>query len=141
MAREYPHTIVTGVDLVRLLSILHRTFVLLRHPTASITLRLGDPLRILYSLLTDEPQCPCPINDSPPNCRFELDDVNNPMTHFYNRFDLVHIRCIVAGVSLYTSVLSPQHPPEYNASHYLLFAYCGCRVLTRLPGRSPSSAS
>ena len=38
-------------------------------------------------------------NDVPANCRFELDDVNRGLPHFYGRMDLVHMRAVGAGVS------------------------------------------
>jgi len=37
--------------------------------------------------------------DVPTNCRFELDDVNRGMPHFYDQMDLVHMRSVGAGVS------------------------------------------
>ena len=38
-------------------------------------------------------------NDIPMNCRFELDDVNRGLAHFYDQMDLVHMRAVGAGVS------------------------------------------
>ena len=38
-------------------------------------------------------------NDVPMNCRFELDDVNRGLAHFYDQMDLVHMRAVGAGVS------------------------------------------
>ncbi|KAG8959108.1 hypothetical protein FRC03_008448 [Tulasnella sp. 419] len=37
----------------------------------------------------------------PENCRFELDDINLPLVHFYNDFDFVHIRFIASGIKNY----------------------------------------
>ncbi len=44
---------------------------------------------------------PAIINDNniPMNCRFELDDVNRGLAHFYDQMDLVHMRAVGAGVS------------------------------------------
>ena len=43
---------------------------------------------------------PGPINslDIPPNVRFEIDDVNDGLDHFYELFDLIHVRSICQGV-------------------------------------------
>ena len=38
-------------------------------------------------------------NNIPMNCRFELDDVNRGLAHFYGQMDLVHMRAVGAGVS------------------------------------------
>lgn len=35
----------------------------------------------------------------PVNCRFELDDVNRGLPHFYAQMDLVHMRAVASGVS------------------------------------------
>jgi hypothetical protein len=34
----------------------------------------------------------------PPNCRFEIDDVNLGLTHFRGQFDVVHARLIASGL-------------------------------------------
>ncbi|CAG7852550.1 SubName: Full=Related to methyltransferase {ECO:0000313/EMBL:CCA71907.1} [Serendipita indica DSM 11827] len=34
----------------------------------------------------------------PPNCRFELDDVNKELPHYYNQFSVVHARFIAGGL-------------------------------------------
>ena len=47
-------------------------------------------------------------DDVPSNCRFELDDVNRGLAHFYDQMDLVHMRAVNAGVSVHSS--SPFHP-------------------------------
>jgi len=39
-------------------------------------------------------------NTVPTSCRFELDDVNRGLVHFYDQMDLVHMRAVGAGVSL-----------------------------------------
>jgi hypothetical protein len=36
--------------------------------------------------------------DLPPNCRFEIDDVNNGLAHFRGQFDVVHARLIGSGL-------------------------------------------
>ena len=43
---------------------------------------------------------PSAIDDPPPNCAFELDDINRGLSHFYGRFDVVHMRSVGSGVSL-----------------------------------------
>ena len=45
--------------------------------------------------------------DVPVNCRFELDDVNRGVAHFYDQIDLVHMRAVCGGVSpRFSSALS-----------------------------------
>jgi hypothetical protein len=39
-------------------------------------------------------------DDVPTNCRFELDDVNRGLPHFYNQMDVVHQRAVATGVSI-----------------------------------------
>ncbi|CCA71910.1 hypothetical protein PIIN_05845 [Serendipita indica DSM 11827] len=43
---------------------------------------------------------PVPLESEaiPPNCRFELDDVNNSLTHYHDLFSVVHARFIGAGL-------------------------------------------
>ena len=43
---------------------------------------------------------PVPLEntDLPPNCRFEIDDVNLGLTHFRGQFDVVHTRLIASGL-------------------------------------------
>ena len=36
--------------------------------------------------------------DLPPNCRFEIDDVNLGLTHFKGQFDVIHARLIGSGL-------------------------------------------
>ena len=38
-------------------------------------------------------------NGLPVNCRFELDDVNRGLAHFYDQMDVVHMRAVSGGVS------------------------------------------
>ena len=38
-------------------------------------------------------------DDVPDNCRFELDDINRGLPHFYDQMDMVHIRAVDGGVS------------------------------------------
>ncbi|PVF94106.1 S-adenosyl-L-methionine-dependent methyltransferase [Serendipita vermifera] len=35
----------------------------------------------------------------PPNLRFEIDDINLGLAHFYDQFDLVHARCVSGGIN------------------------------------------
>jgi hypothetical protein len=44
--------------------------------------------------------------DVPSNCRFELDDVNRGLPHFYDQMDLVHMRTVATGVSTRRLLLS-----------------------------------
>lgn len=46
---------------------------------------------------------PPPLEKSaiPPNLRFEIDDVNHGLAHFYNKFDFVHVRCVGTGIRNY----------------------------------------
>lgn len=37
----------------------------------------------------------------PPNCRFEVDDINLGLTHFYGQFDVIQARFVTGGVSLF----------------------------------------
>lgn len=36
--------------------------------------------------------------DAPPNCHFECDDVNQGLDHYKNHFDVIHLRCVSAGI-------------------------------------------
>ena len=47
-------------------------------------------------------------NGGPVNCRFELDDVNRGLAHFYDQMDLVHMRAVSAGVSDHCLLPIPQ---------------------------------
>lgn len=44
---------------------------------------------------------PTPIDQSlcPSNLRFEIDNINNGVTRFYNQFDLIHFRCVGGGIN------------------------------------------
>ncbi|KAG8859393.1 hypothetical protein FRB91_008262 [Serendipita sp. 411] len=39
---------------------------------------------------------------TPSNCRFEFDDINLGLSHYYNQFDLVHSRAVVNGIDDFT---------------------------------------
>jgi hypothetical protein len=54
---------------------------------------------------------PCPANpsDVPPNCRFEIDDVNDGLDHFTGAFDVVHVRNIAWGVRLFPPLTMSHH--------------------------------
>lgn len=43
---------------------------------------------------------PCPIEPEglPPNCRFEVDDINFGLTHFRDKFDVIHLRFVAGGL-------------------------------------------
>ncbi|KAG8838014.1 hypothetical protein FRC18_006847 [Serendipita sp. 400] len=48
---------------------------------------------------------PIDIDNTPSNCRFELDDVNMGLAHFYDSFDVVHARFISSGVKDYRKMM------------------------------------
>lgn len=50
---------------------------------------------------------PTPIDQSlfPPNLRFEIDDINQGLSHFHDQFDLVHIRCVGGGIHDYRATM------------------------------------
>ncbi|KAH6917073.1 S-adenosyl-L-methionine-dependent methyltransferase [Coprinopsis sp. MPI-PUGE-AT-0042] len=62
----------------------------------------------ICSVATDFPNCeavgvdlvPCPT-EAPDNVRFEVDDINLGIEHFYGQFDVVHCRLISPGISDY----------------------------------------
>ena len=56
-------------------------------------------------------------SDVPINCRFELDDINRGLEHFYNQIDLVHMRAVSAGVS-------PRFSPLKSFSIHHLLTLC-----------------
>ncbi|PVF94108.1 hypothetical protein CPB86DRAFT_713818 [Serendipita vermifera] len=43
---------------------------------------------------------PPPMDNAafPPNLHFELDDINNGLSHFYDQYDVVHLRCVMGGI-------------------------------------------
>lgn len=41
---------------------------------------------------------PSEAESVPPNCRFEIDDVEHGLSHFRNQFDLVHARLLAMGL-------------------------------------------
>jgi hypothetical protein len=50
---------------------------------------------------------PITVEQSPENLRFEIDDVNNGLDHFKNSFELVHMRCVGAGLPNYAQGIVP----------------------------------
>ncbi|KAG8761654.1 hypothetical protein FRC14_000038 [Serendipita sp. 396] len=48
---------------------------------------------------------PVEADSTPPNCRFELDDVNMGLSHFYDSFDVVHARLISSGIKDYRKMM------------------------------------
>lgn len=44
---------------------------------------------------------PAPVDPElvPENCRFEIDDINLGLSHYHGYFDVIHVRCIGAGLS------------------------------------------
>ncbi|CAG8709886.1 10657_t:CDS:2, partial [Acaulospora colombiana] len=57
----------------------------------------GQPKRILD--LVDLAPPPVDTGAFPPNLRFEIDDINLGLAHFYDQFDLVHARCVSGGIN------------------------------------------
>ncbi|KAG8827580.1 hypothetical protein FRC17_007792 [Serendipita sp. 399] len=41
----------------------------------------------------------------PPNCRFEIDDINLGLTHYHGQFDVIHARCIGSGLANYGEMM------------------------------------
>jgi trans-aconitate methyltransferase len=41
---------------------------------------------------------PVDANNLPPNCRFEIDDIELGLSHYWNQFDVVHARMITTGL-------------------------------------------
>ncbi|CAG8733878.1 2591_t:CDS:2, partial [Acaulospora colombiana] len=54
---------------------------------------------------------PCPIatESLPPNCRFEVDDINLGLTHFENQFDVVHLRFVAGGMKNFAQRMKDVH--------------------------------
>ncbi|KAG8830080.1 Slx4p interacting protein [Serendipita sp. 399] len=48
---------------------------------------------------------PVDADQAPPNCRFEIDDVNMGLTHFYDSYDVVHVRLISSGIKDYRKMM------------------------------------
>lgn len=44
---------------------------------------------------------PSPVDPDniPANCRFEVADMNLDLSRFHDQFDIIHARCVAAGVS------------------------------------------
>lgn len=49
---------------------------------------------------------PIAIEHVPENIRFELDDINQGLEHFKDQFDLVHMRCVGAGLPNYSQAIT-----------------------------------
>jgi 2-polyprenyl-3-methyl-5-hydroxy-6-metoxy-1,4-benzoquinol methylase len=48
---------------------------------------------------------PLDVSSIPSNLRFEIDDVNKGLRHFYNHVDVVHVRCIISGIQDYATMM------------------------------------
>lgn len=52
---------------------------------------------------------PAPIDaeNIPPNCRFEIGDINLGLSHYHgdSRFDVIHARCIGSGINNYANMM------------------------------------
>lgn len=49
---------------------------------------------------------PVPENGCPPNCRFEIDDINLGLAHFEGQFDVVHARLIGGGMKDFRATMT-----------------------------------
>ena len=56
--------------------------------------------RFPHTLVTGVDSAPTPLDRSlfPSNLVMEIDDINLGLSHFYGQFDLVHMRCVIAGI-------------------------------------------
>lgn len=54
-----------------------------------------------HAVVTGVDVAPTPLDMDtlPPNLSFEIDDVNLGLEHFHNQFDLVHMRCVMGGIT------------------------------------------
>jgi hypothetical protein len=54
---------------------------------------------------------PCPIasEELPPNCRFEVDNINLGLGHFENQFDVVHLRFVAGGMKDFAQRMKDVH--------------------------------
>lgn len=54
---------------------------------------------------------PVPVDPDnlPPNCHFEVDDVQLGLTHFHGQFDVVHSRLIAAGIRDFQKAMADIH--------------------------------
>ncbi len=43
--------------------------------------------------------------EAPSNCRFEVDDANLGFSHYKSTFDVVHVRCVSAGIKDWHTLL------------------------------------
>jgi hypothetical protein len=48
---------------------------------------------------------PVDMSNLPSNCRFEVDDVNLGLEHFYGQYDVVHARLISSGIKSYRTMM------------------------------------
>jgi len=53
--------------------------------------------------------CPLEEENLPPNCRFEVDDINLGLAHFENRFDVIHLRFVGSGLKNFSQRLKDVH--------------------------------
>ncbi|PVG02071.1 S-adenosyl-L-methionine-dependent methyltransferase [Serendipita vermifera] len=54
---------------------------------------------------------PCPIatENLPPNCRFEVDDINLGLSHFEGHFDVIHLRFVAGGMKNFAQRMKDVH--------------------------------
>lgn len=58
---------------------------------------------------------PIQPNFVPPNCRFEVDDINKEWTFPENKFDFIHIRYMTGTVPDWTELLKKVHRHVYSS--------------------------
>ena len=54
---------------------------------------------------------PIPVEPgaTPPNCQFEIDDINLGLSHFKDSFDVVHIRLVGVGLQDFRKTMANVH--------------------------------
>lgn len=52
---------------------------------------------------------PADLDTMPPNCRFEIDDINLGLDHFRDSFDVVHMRLVGSGLKNFRKTMDDGH--------------------------------
>lgn len=55
-------------------------------------------LKVLVELASPGPLTVAELRTAPPNCRFEVYDMNNDLSHYKGEFDVVHMRMVSVGI-------------------------------------------